>query len=78
MYAATIRGGGGARTLVGEAEMSSDPDDQSAHRRDELRGTEAGRDPWFAVRLMRIFEESEQPDSEPGRPEADDDDGRPR
>lgn len=61
--------------------MSSDPDDQSARRRDELRGTEAGRDPWFGVRLLRTYEESEQhtrEDDEPPPPETDDDDRRPR
>lgn len=60
--------------------MSGDPDDQSMRGRDELRGTEAGRDPWFGVRLMRNFEEREQHTHETGeapRPGAVGDDGGP-
>lgn len=70
-----------ASTLMVEAEMSGDLDDQSMHVRDELRGTKAGHDPWFGVRLMRHYEEREQRGGghgEPPLPEKSDDDGRPR
>lgn len=61
--------------LVVEAEMSL-----NMRLRDELRGTEAGRDPWAGVRLMRLYEEREfrrGEDEEPSVPEAAGDDGRP-
>lgn len=69
------------RTLAVEAAMSSDMDDLSMRLRDELRGTEAGHDPWAGVRLMRFYEERgqrtrEHDESPPPATDAADDDGR--
>lgn len=61
--------------------MPSDIDDLSNRQRDELRGTDAGRDPLTGVRLMRFYEEREQgaPEDDQQFPlETPDDDSRPR
>ncbi|MDQ4504420.1 hypothetical protein [Sinomonas sp. ASV322] len=59
--------------------MSGDIDDLNRRVRDELRGTEAGQDPWAGIRLMRLNEEREfrrGEDEKPSVPEAASDDGR--
>ncbi|MEA5456937.1 hypothetical protein SPF06_19620 [Sinomonas sp. JGH33] len=48
--------------------MTSDLEYLSMRIRDDFNGTQAGHDPWFAVRLMRSYEERERDRGEDSEP----------